>query len=302
MIQCYIFSCSTPPTSTIITNNTTSTLPLVTWHGFNDDADSCTGLIDTVVGVVPGLYVRNVMVGDTMEEDKFNSVFMQMNEQVSYVCDLLSADPHLSHGYNGIGLSQGGLLLRGLVEMCPHPPMRTLVTLGTPHQGIYGLPKCSSAKDLFCQLVRQLLSLGTYGAYLPWVQDRITTAQYWHDPLNSDEYEEGSHFLAVINNARLEKQKEFKENLAGLDNFVMIAWKNDTFIKPRKSSHFEFYEPGQDKTISPLRESLLYQDNWIGLKDLDEKGNLHFLEMEGDHMDLDYQWFYKNVVERFLIK
>ena len=31
-------------------------------------------------------------------------------------------------------------------------------------------------------IMRELLSKG---AYVPWIQDLITPAQYWHDPLNN---------------------------------------------------------------------------------------------------------------------
>jgi palmitoyl-protein thioesterase len=31
-------------------------------------------------------------------------------------------------------------------------------------------------------LMRELIS---EGAYIPWIQDLITPAQYWHDPLNN---------------------------------------------------------------------------------------------------------------------
>ena len=54
----------------------------------------------------------------------------------------MRADPLLAGGYTGIGYSQGGLLLRGLAQLCPEPPMLQLVTIGSPHQGIAGLPRC----------------------------------------------------------------------------------------------------------------------------------------------------------------
>lgn len=140
------------------------------------------------------------------------------------------------------------------------------------------------------------------GAYIPWIQDLIAPAQYWHDPLTPEKYKEGSHFLAEINNAKSTKHAAYRNSLARLDNFVMILWKNDTFVKPRESCHFKFYAPGQDVDIMTLRSSQIYQEDWIGLKALDDKRNLHFLEMSGNHMDFDADWFYENVVERFLIK
>lgn len=90
--------------------------------------------------------------------------------QVGHGCDVIRADARLRAGYHAVGLSQGGLLLRGVAQLCPapRPPMRSLVTLGSPHQGIFGIPECVSS-EVFdeCTLMRNLLS---EGAYLSWVQ------------------------------------------------------------------------------------------------------------------------------------
>jgi len=41
----------------------------------------------------------------------------------------------LTEGYHGLGFSQGALFLRGLAQTCAGPPMRSLVSIGGPHQG-----------------------------------------------------------------------------------------------------------------------------------------------------------------------
>ena len=48
--------------------------------------------------------------------------------------------------------------------------------------------------------------------------------------------------------------------------------------------------------IVPLRESPLYLQDWIGLKALDERGALHFLEVEGDHLQFSRQWFIDEII------
>ena len=75
--------------------------------------------------------------------------------------------------------------------------------------------------------------------------DLITPAQYWHNPLNNQEFLEGSHYLADINNERQEKNSEYKQNLEKLENFVMAKWLQDTTIIPGASAHFGFYLDGQ---------------------------------------------------------
>ena len=93
---------------------------------------------------------------------------------------------------------------RGLAERCP-VPMKTLITFGSPHQGQFGVPDCreTTHSPLLCELVRQLISQGgarvsrryitllTAGAYIPWIQDLVAVAQYWHDPFNATQYSQG---------------------------------------------------------------------------------------------------------------
>ena len=67
--------------------------------------------------------------------------------------------------------------------------------------------------------------------------DLIAPAQYWHDPLQAEKFREMSKYLAIINNDQDQKNETIKENLIQLENFVMIQWKNDTFIKPQVVYH-----------------------------------------------------------------
>ncbi len=59
-----------------------------------------------------------------------------------------------------------------------------------------GFPRCPISVPFICDEVRRLLNLG---AYTDFVQKNLVQAEYWHDPLNEDEYKEKSVFLADIN-------------------------------------------------------------------------------------------------------
>ena len=61
--------------------------------------------------------------------------------------------------------------LLGIAELCPEPPIRNLITIGSPHQGIFGLPRCHNT-DVFdeCTVMRDILSKG---AYIPWIQGKL---------------------------------------------------------------------------------------------------------------------------------
>ena len=100
--------------------------------------------------------------------------------------------------------------------------MKNLITFGGQHQGIYGLPRCAST-HIICDYVRRLLN---YGAYTSWVQNKLVQAQYWHDPLNNEEYRAKSLFIAEFNNDRNEKNSEYKENLLKVQFiFINITYK-----------------------------------------------------------------------------
>ena len=73
----------------------------------------------------------------------------------------------------------------------------------------------------------QILILSLYCA------DLLAPAQYWQDPWRAEDYKKFSKYLAVINNQRDVKNPRLKENLLKLDNFVLVSWQNDTFIKPK---------------------------------------------------------------------
>merc|ERR1711936_1055217 len=207
------------------------------------------------------------------------------------------ADPELAGGYNAIGFSQGGQFLRAVAQRCPQPPMKNLITFGAQHQGVFGFPNCPGEMDPFCDIVRDLLN---YGAYTDFVQNILVQAQYWHDPLHFDTYVEKSQFIAEINNEKAIKNESYAINLASLENFVMVKHNQDSMVEPRESGHFEFYVPGQADVIQPLRETPLYTEDRIGLKTLDEAGKLHFLSVEGNHLEFSRDWFIQEIINVYL--
>ena len=129
----------------------------------------------------------------------------------------------------------------------------------------------------------------------------VAPAQYWHDPYDQPAFLASSAFLADINNQRSRKKTQYKEALTNLQNFVLVKWINDTSVIPGVSSHFGFYKLQQDNITLSLQELPIYQEDWLGLKVLDLQGKLHFMEMEGDHMDFNWPWFTENIVIPFLL-
>ncbi|KAK6194927.1 hypothetical protein SNE40_000457 [Patella caerulea] len=272
-------------------------LPVVIWHGIGD---SCCGrnmgsIKSLIEEQVQGIYVKSLEIGNSTTEDVNNGYLMNVNDQITMACKLISDDSKLQNGYNALGFSQGGQFMRGVVQRCPTPRIFNFVSIGGQHQGVYGVPKCPGDKSTLCDIVRKLLS---YGAYVSFVQDNLVPAEYWHDPLNLDEYRSKSVFLADINQERT-KNPVYKENLLKLKNFVLVKFLQDTTVEPRESEWFGFYKPGQAKKLLTVFETPLYQQDWLGLKKLNDTGRLHFLSSDTDHQKFTNEWFISNIINKF---
>ncbi|XP_016984706.1 palmitoyl-protein thioesterase 1 [Drosophila rhopaloa] len=272
-------------------------LPVVLWHGMGDTCCapfSLGGIMDLIVEETKGGYVRSMEIGGNILLDFQSGFFLHPNEQVEYVCKQLLQDERLAKGYNAIGFSQGGQFLRAVAQRCPTPPMRTLVTLGGQHQGVFGLPMCPTLSESTCDYISRLLNSAVYSDE---VQRNLVQATYWHDPLMENHYRLGSTFLADINN-ELYLNEFYIENLHKLKKFVMVKFLNDTIVQPKESQWFQFYTSGQDKVIQPFKESKTYQD--LRLKKMEDEGKLVFLGVEGDHLAISKAWFIKNIVPLLL--
>lgn len=260
--------------------------PVVLWHGMGDSCcnplsmGSVAKFIETRV---PGIHVNSLMIGDGIVQDMENGFFLNINKQIDLACKRVNEDPELQNGYHAVGFSQGGLFLRGLAQRCPSPPILNLVSVGGPQQGVYGLPKCLGENHRLCDYVRRLLN---YGAYVGWVQRALVQAQYWHDPLAEQEYQAKSLFLADINNQGKVKNSTYKENLAKLQNLVLIKFTKDSIVDPKGSEWFSWFDPESVKKLLNMTETALYKEDWIGLKTLDDAGKLNLMEVDGDHLQM----------------
>jgi len=171
------------------------------------------------------------------------------------------------------------------------------VSVGGQQQGVFGLPNCPGVNYTFCEYIRGLLS---YGAYISFIQDNLVQAEYWNDPLDQETFIQASVFLADINNMKPQKNQQYKQNLLALKNFVMVRFSGDTVVQPQESEWFGFYAPGNDTKVLSLQQTDIYQQDWLGLKQLDQTKRLQFLESPGEHLKFTDQWFIANVVTPYL--
>uniref|UniRef100_UPI00398E7562 palmitoyl-protein thioesterase 1 n=1 Tax=Pristiophorus japonicus TaxID=55135 RepID=UPI00398E7562 len=293
VLLCFSFVSETVTWKTA--RNSPESPPVVIWHGMGDSCCNplSMGFIKKLVEEkLPGIYVLSLEIGNSIAEDMENSFFMNVNDQVELVCNILSKDKQLQNGYNAMGFSQGGQFLRAVAQRCPSPAMVNLITFGGQHQGVYGLPHCPGQSSHICNWIRKMLNLG---AYTSPIQEHLVQAEFWHDPLNEDLYRNKSIFLADINQER-SINGSYKENLMKLKKFIMVKFLKDSMVVPVDSEWFGFYKIGQAKDTYSLQESALYKEDRLGLKAMDKANKLEFLTVDGDHLQFSEDWFIANII------
>lgn len=266
-------------------------LPLIIWHGLGDNfaADGIKEVGELADEIHEGTFVYPIRLGADASADRSATFWGNVTEQIDSVCADLASHPILSTApaVDALGFSQGGVFLRGYIERCNKPPVRSLVTFGSPHNGIAQFASCKP-NDWLCKGAMALLRGNTWSSY---VQGRLVPAQYFRstDPDTgepSDEYLEHSNYLADINNEQVLKTPIYAHNLAKLENFVMYMFDNDTTLVPKESAWFaEVNLTSAD--VTPLKDRALYKEDWLGLKKLDKKGGLIFETIPDEHMRLN---------------
>jgi len=115
-------------------------------------------------------------------------------------------------------------------------------------------------------------------------------AQYYREVnastgLASRAYLEGSAFLADVNNERKVKNEVYRQRLSRLERFVMYVFEKDTTVIPKESGWFAEVNATSGE-VTPLQKRKMYEEDWLGLKVLDERGSLVFRNASGAHMRL----------------
>ncbi|KAK4099269.1 alpha/beta-hydrolase [Parathielavia hyrcaniae] len=258
-------------------------LPLVIWHGLGDtyNADGMRSVAELAEAINPGTLVYAIRMDENAARDRYASFVGNVTDQVAKVCADFAAHPILSTApaIDALGFSQGGQFLRAYVERCNNPPVRSLITFGSQHNGISAFRDCTPT-DWVCRVAMAVLRGDAWSSA---VQSRLVPAQYYRNPEEYEQYLEHSNFLADINNEREVKNWTYRKNMERLDNFVMYMFEDDTTVIPKETAWFEEVN-GTEST--PLRARRLYTEDWIGLRALDRKGRLKFRTAPGDHMQL----------------
>ncbi len=78
----------------------------------------------------------------------------------------------------------------------------------------------------------------------------------------------------------------------------------DLIVVPNTNPWFQFYADGQDKVVTPWNQTQSYQEDWIGLRTLQESGRLLHWSIPCGHQDIPRddcrQYSYDGVVRPLL--
>ncbi|KAF2861589.1 alpha/beta-hydrolase [Piedraia hortae CBS 480.64] len=284
----------------------TSPLPLIIWHGLGDTY-TAPGLHEVgqfAQKTHPGTYIHYIHLSDDSSRDRSSSFLGNITTQLTTVCAQLHSNKNLlsrdgkTLRVDALGFSQGGQLLRGLLQRCEGLSIRSLVTFGSQHNGITQFQACG-AYDVLCKGAMALVGAQVWG---PAAQGHVVPAQYFrpvdaktgHPPREFFEY---SNFLADVNNERESKDWRYKTAIAGLEQFVMFVFGEDELVVPKESGWFGEVNVTTGEVVS-VREREVYKRDWLGLRVLDERGGLVFRTTPGRHMELTGEVI-REVCERY---
>eukprot|EP00041_Stephanoeca_diplocostata_P019665 m.427572 g.427572 ORF g.427572 m.427572 type:complete len:311 (+) comp21363_c1_seq6:296-1228(+) len=258
--------------------------PVVLMHGLDAAAESMSHAQGWIEADFPGIYTRSIEIGNGKED----SLLFNMNKQVDIFAENVRKDPKLVHGFNVIGHSQGGLVIRGYVERYNDPPVFNMISWAGPQAGVYGVPDFNAlCPDHTCPWLDELATHLSDGSWADkFVQEHFSFTNYWKPPLNYSAYLEANIFLADINNERDVKNDTYKAHLSALNTYALCYSELDTIVIPRTSPWFQFYAIGSDTKVVEWNQTRSYLEDWIGLKLLQDSGKLVRWSVPCTHADI----------------
>ena len=232
-------------------------IPTVVLHGIASSAYNMNDFSNWIESSF-NTRVFNIEIGSGFK----TSIYSPLTEQLVNLCSTIYENEELKNGFNFIGMSQGGLLARGYTEQCNEFPVINLITLVSPHGGI--------TYDF------------NWDVYSPFLQNHLSVAGYWRNPMELDTYIDKCCYLPILNNEKNTSVSVLqKANMKSLKNFILIWSENDGLIFPPESGKFSFYD---DKyNVIDIEETLLYKYDLLGLRYLDEKNSFHIHETNCTH-------------------
>eukprot|EP01017_Pseudomicrothorax_dubius_P006832 TRINITY_DN12025_c0_g1_i1.p1 TRINITY_DN12025_c0_g1~~TRINITY_DN12025_c0_g1_i1.p1 ORF type:complete len:193 (+),score=22.21 TRINITY_DN12025_c0_g1_i1:61-579(+) len=127
----------------------TRNYPIAVFHGISDECSS-DWILDFVHYLSSELntYVRCIEIG----KGAISTWLMTIEEQGKEACEKLKMDSHYNGDFSIVGLSQGTIISRYVLQKCDMKGTpRRFISVGGPIMGVSALPHCE--KGPFCSVV-----------------------------------------------------------------------------------------------------------------------------------------------------
>jgi len=261
--------------------------PVVMMHGMNEKADHVQKNVDALRKQYPGIYVVSLKVYEGM-----SSMLSGMESQLLAVVKAVQSDSNLSDGFNFYGESQGALLARTFVTTVNVPPVYNLVALNGPQAGVGECPKIEiPGIKAMCG------TLGTDLDIYHWPM--CSFCSYWKGRKEA-EYLGNSAWLADVNNDRTVNQQH-RQNMMSLNKYMATYASKDTVVQPAQSAWHTYWHwnDAWRSSVMPLNETEGYRNDSLGLKTLQERGDLILNHFEGDHLKYNMTWWNQTILPMF---
>jgi len=149
--------------------------------------------------------------------------------------------------------------------------------------GVGAIPGCFSG--IVCDVLNFFAKKLVYTSF---GQNNVAPAGYFRDMRNYDTYLKDSVFLPALNN---EKKEDFHQDhndlrtarFSALNGAMLVKFDQDSVIYPKETAWFQSLDT-DGKTVLPLNATKFYQEDYIGVKALNEAGKIQFVTVKGDHL------------------
>lgn len=258
--------------------------PVVIMHGMNSNERDYKRLVDSLKAKYPGIYINNLPVYDDL-----SSMLTHMDKQMAAVIAAIKKDGNLTNGFNFYGESQGALIARTYVTLSNDPPVYNLVAMNGPQDGVGECP------TIEVPVIKQLCGdLGTDLEIYKW--PLCSFCSYWRGK-NKTTYLDNSQWLADVNNERTVNQTR-RQNMISLNKYMATVALRDTIVQPAQSAWHTYWYWGDERRskVMNLTETEGYKNDILGLKTLDERGDLILNSFDGGHCGYSMDWWNANVL------
>ena len=263
--------------------------PIAVFHGITESCDmkGTSTLVNDLKRDL-GVHVECIEIGNGF----LDTIFKNLQSQVEEACDKIKSNPNFQSKFNILGLSQGTLIGRYIIEKCDmQGQVAKYMSFDGPQMGIGSIPKLTCGT--FCDFLVNMTAPTFYK-----LQDTIGPAAYFRFKYDQEYYMEHNTFLKMLNNENEIKDEEIYKRFSSLEKVKLIKNRADSVIVPRESCWFEFYD-FEGNNIVPLEESEFYIKDFIGLRKLIEEGKVIFTEFTGEHILYNIVEYWEEIVEFF---